>query len=155
MSTSRPSRRSHPAQALVEAAVVIPILLLVVFGALSMGRLIQARMGLSAATREAARTTALSQMPRFDGSDAAQRKHQAQNEGAEHGEAVAREYGLNGAVVVVEADRFEPGGWVEANGTYDVRLSNLPWIGPLLHGDFEMRARHLERIDRYRSWSGP
>jgi Flp pilus assembly protein TadG len=58
-------RRSLSGQALAELAVVVPILLLVALCCVGMGRLIQARMGLSAATREAARATALAPKPKF------------------------------------------------------------------------------------------
>src|SRR4051812_1573460 len=110
------ARRSLPAQALAEAAVVIPILLLVAFTGIGMGRLIQARMGLSAATREAARATALAPMPNFARTDEDSKRDDAIAEGEELGRGVASDNGLNGAQiqVSVENGEFQPGGWVTA-----------------------------------------
>src|SRR5207249_11812615 len=54
----RPSRRSR-GQALVETALVIPMLLLLALGVVGVGRVVQAQLAVSAAAREAARAGAL------------------------------------------------------------------------------------------------
>jgi Flp pilus assembly protein TadG len=51
----RPRRRDHRGQALVEFALVLPILLLLIFGLVDLGRAIYAQNALSEAAREGAR----------------------------------------------------------------------------------------------------
>jgi len=152
------ARRSVPAQALVEAALVLPILMLVAFGGIGMGRLIQARVGLSAAVREAARTTALAEMPSVRDPNDASARRTAVADGEQHGRDVAGDYGLPGADISVSVDRFEPGGWVTAEGSYEVRMWDVPFLRQVLNGRMsggaiELRTQHLERIDRWRSLS--
>src|SRR5262245_10665832 len=144
-------RRRQGAQALVEAALVIPLLMLMVFGGVSVGRLIQARMGLSAATREAARATALADMPDARHTNDDEARREAIEDGERHGRGVARDYGLNGAEFNVTVDRFEPGGWVTAEGRYEVTMFGRDLFGTAI----QLRASHLERIDRWRSLSPP
>jgi TadE-like protein len=151
--------RTSRAQALVEAALVVPLLLLVAFGGIGVGRLVQARMALSAATREAARATALAPMPSA-GSHSEQPRREAEQAGAAEGERVARGYGLTDARVEVRADPFEPGGWVTASALYTVNEKDLPLIravfAPLFQGrGIVLQAEHIERIDRYRSLAAP
>ena len=63
-STSVPARNPrNRAQAVLELALVLPLLLLLAFGAVGVGRVIQAQMALSAVAREAARQAALSPLP--------------------------------------------------------------------------------------------
>jgi len=156
------ARRSLPAQALVEAAVVIPILLLVAFTCIGMGRLIQARMGLAAATREAARATALSPMPNFARTDQDEKQDQAITEGENLGREVASDNGLNGAEfqITVANPGFQPSGWVTVVGTYDVKTSDIPFMRELFSaatrgGPITLTVTHIERIDPYRSWGAP
>ena len=70
--------------------------LLLAFGAVGVGRVVQAQMALSAVAREAARQAALSPLP--PGGSAAD----AKQDGESRGQYVARGYGLNTAVVSVE-----------------------------------------------------
>jgi hypothetical protein len=144
-------RRRQSSQALVEAALVIPLLMLLVFGGVSVGRLVQARMALSAATREAARATALADMPNATRTNDDEARREAIEDGERHGRGVAREYGLNGADFNVTVDRFEPGGWVTAEGSYRVSMFGRDLFGPAV----QMHASHVERIDRWRSLSPP
>ena len=46
-------------QALVEAAIAIPVLLILVFGVVAVGRVVQAKIAVQAAAREAGRTLAV------------------------------------------------------------------------------------------------
>jgi hypothetical protein len=147
----------RPAQALVEAALVLPLLILLAFGGIGVGRLVQARMALDAATREAARTTAVAAMPRVGAHDQSAR-HDAEDEGEAQGDRVARGYGLRNAEFSVSAENFGPGGWVVAHGTYTVSEVDLPYMrhvfATVLQGrGIEIQAYHLERIDRFRSLS--
>jgi hypothetical protein len=137
--------------------VVVPLLLTLAFGAVGVGRLVQARMALDAATREAARTTALAPMPSVGARDDRARTA-AERDGSAQGGVVAQGYGLRGAEIVVHAPNFEPGGWVDADGTYTVSEADLPFMrgvfAAVLNGNgILIHAHHVERIDRYRSLS--
>jgi hypothetical protein len=145
------------AQAIVEVAVVLPVLLMLAFGALGIGRLVQARMALDAATREAARTTAVAAMPRYGAHDQGARRT-AEADGTAQGRSVAIGYGLRDADISVTTEDFGPGGWVTASGTYTVSEVDLPFMSvvfaTVLQGrGIEIHARHLERIDPYRSFA--
>ena len=135
-----PGRRG---QALVETALVLPVLLLLAFGVVAVGRVTQAQLGVSAVAREAARAAALAD-------DSAT----ALAIGMERGQEVASGYLLrNGSLrIVVEPGSMARGSAVRANVTYEVRLDDLPLLGwavvPLSSG-------HLERTDLYRSRWGP
>jgi hypothetical protein len=131
---------------LVEAALILPLLLLLAFGGVGVGRLVQARMALDAATREAARAAVLSPMPHVN-SNGDEQRH-AQTAGEDRGIEVARQYGLaNANVAVTFEPRFAPGGFVIARGTYRVTEIDLPYMRHVFH----LHARHDERIDPHRS----
>jgi Flp pilus assembly protein TadG len=145
------------AQAVVEAALVLPLLITLVFGAIGVGRVVQARMALDAATREAARTTAVATMPRVGAHDQRARDD-AEAAGKAQGVQVAQGNGLRNAEISVNAEGFGPGSWVVAHGTYTVSEVDLPFMrqvfASVLHGrGIELQSYHLERIDRYRSLS--
>lgn len=125
--------------ALVEVALVLPVLLLLAFGVVGVGRVLQAQMGVSAVAREAARSASLAQ-------DAGE----ASAQGLAMGQAVAQGYGLvNGSLsLVVDAGAFERGGEVQAVARYDVSLGDLPLMG-WVHAS--VGSEHVERIDLYRS----
>ncbi len=146
-------RRATPAQALVEAALVVPLLLLVAFGGIGIGRLVQVRMALSAATREAAHATAVADMPRLD-ARTRQPEEDAERTGRSTGEQVARGFGLRGPIdITVDAEPFEPDGWVTATMRYTVTEDDLPFIRNVFGPRIELDARHIERIDRYRGFA--
>src|SRR5690348_4434115 len=85
-------------QALVELALVIPLLLLLTFGVVAVGRMIQAQMGVSAVVREAARVGA---------------SHLSASDGLERGQVVASGYGLsNGSLALTVGGDFRRGGQV-------------------------------------------
>ncbi|MHB8620827.1 MAG: TadE/TadG family type IV pilus assembly protein [Chloroflexota bacterium] len=136
-------RRAQRGSALIETALVLPILLTLVFGLVGIARLAHARMGLSAVAREEARAGALADTP----GDATSR-------GLAAGQAVASGYGLsNGSLQLsVEPGALDRGGDVLATAAYTVHLGDLP----LMHWlDIPMKSQHVERADLYRSrWNG-
>jgi hypothetical protein len=125
--------------ALLETALVVPLLLTLGLGVVGVGRLTQAQMGVRSVAREAARSAVLA----TSGSAAVSR-------GLERAYAVAAGYGLRaGALrVAVEPGDFVRGGAVRVDVTYDVTLDDLPFLQwtSLRLSDF-----HVERIDLYQS----
>ena len=128
-----------PGQALIETALVIPMLLVLAFGVVGVGRVTQAQLAVSAAAREAARVGALAD-------DAAQ----AREQGRSQGEKVAQGYGLTGDsfTITVDAGSFERGGKVRAAARYEVALDDLPLLS---WARVPVASEHVERIDLYRS----
>jgi len=131
----------HPqrAAALIETALVLPVVLLLVVGVIGVDRLIQARIGVSAVAHEAARSAAL-----------ANSAAEASQQGLARAQQVAAGYKLiNGSLKVqVDPGSFDRGGEVQASAQYDVALQDLP----LLHWTHvEVMAQDKERIDLYRS----
>lgn len=129
-------------QALIETALVIPVLLLLAFGVVGVGRVVQAQMGVSAVAREAARAAALADT----GAEAAMR-------GIGRGREVATGYDLaNGSLrLTVDPGSFVRGGSVWAAARYEVTLDDLPLLGWVR---MAVGSDHVERIDLYRSrWS--
>ena len=125
--------------ALVEVALVLPLLLLLALGVVGVGRVVQARMSVSAVAREAALVAALAQSP-----------GEAAEQGLAAGRAVAHGYGLtNGSLrLAVDPGAFERGGQVRASAAYHVSLDDLPLMG---WAGADVAAEHVERIDLYRS----
>jgi Flp pilus assembly protein TadG len=136
--------RRRRAQAILELALVLPLLLLLAFGAVGVGRVIQAQMALSAVAREAARQAALAPLP--PGGSAAY----AKVSGESRGQFVAQGYGLKTAVVSVDTSGFDAGSWVRAEATYVLSERDLPL---LKWTTFTLHDSHLERVDPYRSQS--
>jgi len=127
-------------QALVEVALVIPILLLLAFGVVAVGRVTDAQMGVSAVAREAARAAALANNP-----------GEAASRGVTQGQEVAAGYHLgDGSLqLAVNAGSFTRGGTVQASAHYTVSLGDLPLLG---WAHITVGSTHLERIDLYRSF---
>jgi len=134
---SRPSLERG--SALVETAIVIPVLLVLAFGVVGIGRVIQADLGVIAVAREAARSAALAN----NGSEASSR-------GLARGKDVARGYQLgNGSLqLTVDPGSFQRGGQVTAEATYQVTFGDLPM---LQWADLQLKSRQTENIDPYRS----
>lgn len=135
-------RASQPGQALVEVALIVPLLLVLAFGVLGIGRVTQARLGVSAVTREAARAGALADEPGGAG-----------RRGLARGQEVATGYGLtNGTLrLTVDPGALVEGGQVRAAASYEVAFDDLPLMG---RARVRVAAEHRERIDLYRSrWS--
>jgi len=127
-------------QALVEVALVIPILLLLAFGVVAVGRVTNAQMGVSAVAREAARAAALANDPA-----------EAASQGVTQGQEVAAGYhvGDGSLHLAVNAGNFTRGGTVQASAHYTVSLGDLPLLG---WAHITVGSTHLERIDLYRSF---
>ena len=125
--------------ALVETALVLPLLLLLAFGVIGVGRVVQAQMGVSAVAREAARAGALANSPA-----------EATARGLARGEQVATGYRLtNGSLeLTVVPDSLARGAPVRARASYEVAFDDLPLLG---WARFTVASDHVERTDLYRS----
>jgi len=142
-----PSRRGRwlagqRGNALVETALVLPLLLLPAFGVVAAGRVVQAQMAVSAVVREAARSASL-----------ADNTAEAANAALKRAEAVAAGYRLtNGSLrLTVDPGSLARGGQVHAAATYDVGFDDLPLISG---ARMRVTSDHVERVDMYRSrWS--
>src|SRR5713226_6629591 len=112
-------RRGRQGQVLIETALVLPLLLFLAFGVIGAGRVTQARMGVDAVAREAARSATLA-------SDAGT----ALNRGLARGQAVAQAYGLTNATlqVAVDVGQFDPGDQIVASASYTVSFGDLPLL---------------------------
>ncbi len=132
-------RRGESGQALVEAAIVMPVLLVLIFGVVMAGRVVHAKIAVQAAAREASRTlaTAPSEEQGLTDADAAAR-------------SAAGGYGLaaDGLSVDLEPNGFERGGTVSATVSYGVDLGGLPLLDSV---DVTVTSTHSERIEPYRS----
>ena len=126
-------------QALVEAALVVPLLLMLAFGVVAAGRVAHGQMAMSAVAREAARAAALADTA----SDARAR-------GVARARDVSAGFGLDeGAIDVrVETGSFSRGGDVRASVRYMVSLQDLPLLSRF---SVPVASSHQERIDLYRS----
>jgi len=138
--TSTQPSKNECGQALVEVALVIPVLLLLAFGVVAVGRVTDAQMGVSAVAREAARAAALANDP-----------GEAASQGVTQGQEVAAGYHLgDGSLqLAVNAGDFTRGGTVQASARYTVSLGDLPLLG---WAHITVGSTHLERIDLYRSF---
>lgn len=126
----------------METALIIPILLLLAFGVVAIGRVTEAQMGVDGVAREAARAAAL-----------ANGAAQASNDGLARGQEVAAGHHLeNGSLqLTVDPGSFQRGGDVQASARYTVSLVDLPLLG---WAHITVVSAHRERIDLYRSfWS--
>lgn len=127
-------------QALVELALVIPLLLILAFGVIGVSRIIQAQMAVSAVAREAARAAALANTPA-----------EASSDGMARGQDVAAGYGLSPASLQLSVDpgSLARGSTVQASAHYTVNLSDLPLLG---WAQVTVGSSHSERVDLYRSF---
>ena len=125
--------------ALVETALVLPLLLLPAFGVVGVGRVVQAQMAVSAVAREAARAAALADNPA-----------EAASNGFTRGDEVAAGYRLTNGSLDLELDpgSLARGGQVQTTATYDVALDDLPLMG---WAHIRVRSHHIEPVDLYRS----
>jgi hypothetical protein len=138
-SHARPLARS--AQALVEMALVLPVVLALVFGTVALSRVVQAQSAIVAVAHEVARAGALG----ANRSDALYRMHARARE-------VTSGLGLDTSLLELSPDvsAYERAdGRVTATVTYEVDLRDVPLVGwaPPPH----IRARHVEWIDPFRS----
>lgn len=129
-------------QAIVELALVLPVLLLLTMGVLGVGRITQAHMAVRAVAWEAARAAAL-----------APTSTAAAEQGLAAGLAVADAYHLQRAALqlTVDGSDFRRGGDVNAVARYDVSLADVPMLG---RTGAEVQSQHREPVDPYRSGIG-
>ena len=137
-----PARQS--AQALVEAALLLPLVLALVFGSVALSRLIQAQAAVVALAHEAARAGSLAASPE----DAVERMRRRVD-------LVAPGLGLDVRAVELGFDvstfTRDPGR-VVATVRYPVNLDDVPlagWVPPPL-----VRAEHVEWVDPFRAGTG-
>lgn len=130
---------SQSGQALVEVALVLPVLLLLALGVVGVGRVVEASMGVTAVAREAARAAAL-----------ANSREAAMNRGIVRGQEVAAGYGLAAAALdlTVNPGSFQRGETVHAATRYTLSLADLPLVGWV---QITLSSQHQERTDPYRS----
>jgi Flp pilus assembly protein TadG len=129
----------HPmrGQALVEAALVLPVMLVLVLGVFAVGVVGRTDAALLAVAQESARVAATS----TDATNGAAR-------GVERGSQVAEGYGLKGTIVTVDARDFGPGGQVRAATTVTVSLAAMPIFG---HTAITLHRSHAEPVDPFRN----
>jgi Flp pilus assembly protein TadG len=137
--TVRQKADGESGQALVEAALAIPVLLVLVFGVVAAGRVVEAKIAVQAAARESSRALAV-----------APSEEQGVVAALTAGENVAAGYGLDSSRLTIELDSggFNRGGTVTSDVQYSVSLSDLPLLSFF---DVDVGASHSERIDIYRS----
>ncbi len=135
----RSALREESGQALVEAAIVLPVLLVLVFGVVMAGRVVHAKIAVQAAAREAGRALAT-----------ASSEHQGLTDADNAARSAADGYGLaaDGLSVDLESNGFERGGTVTATVSYDVGLGGLPLLDSV---GVTVTSSHSERIEPYRS----
>jgi len=124
---------------LAETALVIPLLLVLVFGIVMVGRVAQAQVAVQSVAREAGRTVAVAPSA-AEGLAAAEARSLAVAAG--HGLALDR------LSVDVDAGTFARGGTVRASASYEVQLGDLPLLGVV---SVTVTSSHEQRIDLYRS----
>lgn len=125
--------------ALIETALVIPVLLVLLAGIVMTGRVAHAQIAVQSVAREAARTLAVAPSA-SEGLASAQQRALAAAHG--HGLAVER------LALSIDAGAFDRGGVVQAEATYPVTLGDLPLLGAL---EVTVSSRHQARVDLYRS----
>jgi Nuclease-related domain/TadE-like protein len=132
---------ARSAQAVVELALVVPLLLTLVFGMLALSRVVEAHSAIVTIAHEVARAGALGSSQQ----DALRRMNLRADE-------VASGFGLDRAALQVtpDASAFAGAeGRVVATAHYAVDLSDLPlvgWAPPL-----DVRAEHAEWVDPFRA----
>lgn len=125
--------------ALVETALVIPVLLVLVSGIVMTGRVTHAQIAVQSVARETGRTVAAAP---------------SVADGLAAGEAraltVAAGHGLDADQLdlMIDAGAFERGATVLVEASYQVALGDLPLLGELA---ITVASSHEQRIDVYRS----
>lgn len=130
---------SDSGSALIETALVLPMVLVLVAGIVMTGRVAHAQIAVQSVAREAGRTLAVAP---------------SVSEGLASAEArawvVADGHGLSTEQLhlLIDAGDFVRGGTVRAEASYPVSLGDLPLLGAL---EIAVSSSHEERIDLYRS----
>jgi TadE-like protein len=134
-------RLRRSAQALVEMALLLPVVLALVFGTIAISRIVQTRTAVIAVAQEAARAAALASSP----TDASARMRARAT-------LVAPGLGLDARTLVLGWDLSQfaaDPGEVVALVEYPVEFGDLPLIGDL--PALVVRASHTEWLDPFRS----
>ena len=127
---------------LIEAALILPAVLVIAFGVVMTGRVAQAQVGVTIVAREAGRTLAT-----------APSRAVGLREARARALSTAESYGLHVPELNLdlEAGTFQRGGSVLARASYRVELGDLPLLGRVA---VTVSASHGESIERYRSRVG-
>ena len=143
-----PGRRLHrlvrvreSGNAVVELAVLAPILGVLLAGLGAVAIVVQAQLGLVAVAEEAALAATYA-------ADAGE----AVSLGQLRGQQVGHGYALgNGSLVItMDASSFEPGGVVRATARYQFSASQVPLLGL---AQLNLEQRHAEPVPRHRGLS--
>ena len=126
-------------QALIEAALAIPLVLVIAFGVVMAGRVAHAQVAVQSVVREASRTLAVAPSA-SGGLSAAEANARAVASG--HGLAAER------VDLMLDAGTFARGGTVRAEARYPVSLGDLPLLGTI---EVTVTSHSEQRIERYRS----
>ena len=132
--------RGEAGGAAIELTLLTPLLLVLLFFAVALGRLVEARNLVDGAARDAARAASLARSP-----TAAIRAAQ-QTAAATLGTAGAS---CREAQTSTDTSAFRPGGWVAVTVTCTADLADLAALR--LPGTETIHARFVEPIDLYRS----
>jgi Flp pilus assembly protein TadG len=130
-------RRRADGQAATEAALVLPLILLLVLGVFAVGVVGRTDAALLAVAEEAARAAATS----TSASEAAAH-------GVARGQQVADGYRLTGASISVDARDFGASGHVRADATVTVSLIGISVFGA---SQITLHRQHVEPVDPYRN----
>ena len=125
--------------AALELALLVPVFLMLVFVAVGLGRLGQARGDIDAVARDAARAGSLA---RSAGDAEAAAQAAASDVLATHDLTCAN------LAVNVDTSEFRPGGWVRVDVSCTVSMADL--TGLWTPGNKVMEARGLAVVDTYR-----
>ncbi len=140
LETQRARRRpDERGVAVLEMVLLVPVFLVLVFFAVAMGRLGQAREDIDAVARDAARAGSIARSP-DDARAAAETT--ASDVLASHGLTCA------GLAVNVDTADFRPGGWVRVDVSCTISVADL--AGIWAPGDKTMQARGLAVVDAFR-----
>jgi Flp pilus assembly pilin Flp len=133
--------RNEDGSAAVEFALLAPLLLALLALVIAVGRVITIRSAVESISREAARSAS-----------AAQTAEAALNTAQARADQVAGELELDPARLDLETNigEFTRGSPIEIRATYKVLLDDLPAFG-LFPGSFDVSARHLEIVERFKS----
>lgn len=136
-----PQAVRQTAQAVVELALALPLVLALAFGTLALSRLVQAQTAVVAVAHEAARAGAL-----------APNAQEAVDRIRQRATLVAPGLGLNPDAIGLEWDLSafsrDPG-QVDVRVRYRLDFGDLPLVGWM--SSAEVRAEHVEWVDPYRS----
>jgi len=124
-------------QTLVEAAMVLPLMLVLILGVFAVGFVGRTDAALLAVSQEAARAAATASDPA-----------EAAAHGVARGTQVADGYRLQGTTVTVDARDFRPGGRIRADATVRVSLAFIPIFGS---SELTLHHQHAEPVDPYRN----